>query len=86
MISQAKVVNIENDPYEVFIGRPSKWGNPFKIGQEYDRETAIKKHAYWILHQSELLNQLGELKGKVLGCYCKPEICHGDILLMLANK
>lgn len=86
MNSQPKVVNIETDSYDVYIGRPSKWGNPFKIGDEYTREEAIQKHAEWIMTQDELLEDLHELRGKVLGCYCKPEICHGDILLKLANQ
>jgi hypothetical protein len=86
MYEHAKVVNIDKESYEVFIGRPSKWGNPFKIGEDYTRQEAIDKHAEWIMHQAELLRQIGELKGKILGCYCKPEICHGDILLKLANE
>jgi len=37
----------------------------------------------WIGTQPELLAALPELKDKVLGCYCKPEDCHGDILAEL---
>jgi len=86
MSNTPKVVNIEKDPYDVFIGRPSIWGNPFKIGKPYTRDEAIRLHAEWIVTQDALLDQLDELRGKTLGCYCKPESCHGDILLYLANK
>jgi Domain of unknown function (DUF4326) len=39
-----------------------------------------------ILANPELLNQLHELKDKTLGCWCKPEKCHGDVLVELADK
>lgn len=29
---------------------------------------------------------LDELKGKTLGCWCKPECCHGDVLINLLKK
>lgn len=86
MNPRARVVNIEIEPCEVFIGRPSKWGNPFKIGEPYTRKEALAKHAEWLSSQPDLLAQLDELRGKVLGCYCKPEACHGDLLLKLANN
>jgi hypothetical protein len=86
MSNTPRVVNLEDESYDVFIGRPSKWGNPFKIGETYSREEAIRLHAEWLSTQKALLGQLDELRGKTLGCYCKPEICHGDTLLRLANR
>jgi hypothetical protein len=86
MSTTPKVVNIENEPFDIFIGRPSKWGNPFKIDEPYTRSEAIRLHAEWITTQGVLLSQLDKLRGKTLGCYCKPEACHGDILLRMANK
>ena len=81
------VVNVQFDEYDVFIGRPSKWGNPFKIGNgNYTREQALEKFDDWILNQTDLLDQIDELRGKNLGCYCKPERCHGDTLLRIANS
>lgn len=38
------------------------------------------------MKNEELLQQLPELKGKTLGCWCKPGKCHGDILLELIKK
>ena len=88
MIKQPpKVVNIQFNEYDVFIGRPSKWGNPFKIGEgKYTREQALEKFDEWIVGQADLLDDIGELRGKILGCYCKPERCHGDTLLQIANS
>ena len=37
------------------------------------------------MNERELLSCLGELKGKVLGCFCKPKACHGDVLVELVN-
>lgn len=89
-----KVVNIRVEKCEIYIGRGSKWGNPFShipnSGAPFpvdSREDAIRAYADWILNQSELLEAAKtELKGKVLGCYCKPMECHGDILLKIANS
>lgn len=78
-----KVVNLRAEGYDVYIGRGSKWGNPFKIGIDGNREEVIEKYREWILTQSELIQSIHELENKILGCYCKPEACHGDVLLEL---
>ena len=69
----------------VYIGRPSKWGNPFVIGKDGDRDTVVQKYRDWIMTQPRLLSQLHELKGKTLVCFCKPRACHGDVLVELVN-
>ena len=79
------VVNIKKSDYDIFIGRPSKWGNPFIIGIHGTRKEVIEKYRQWITSQPDLLNNLNELKNKRLGCYCKPSQCHGDILVKLVN-
>lgn len=79
------VVHSKRDRYDVYIGRPSKWGNPFAIGRDGTREEVIEKYRAWLLGQPELLAALPELKGKVLGCWCAPQACHGDVLVELAN-
>lgn len=81
-----KVVNKYKECYDVYIGRGSKWGNPFVIGVDGTREEVVSKYKDWILQQPELLNDLEELKGKTLGCFCKPKNCHGDILIELLNE
>jgi hypothetical protein len=79
------VVHCKRSTHDVYIGRPSKWGNPFEIGKDGDRETVIQKYREWILTQPHLLSALPELRGKVLGCWCAPKACHGDVLVSLAN-
>ena len=86
------VVHVRKAKFDVYIGRvcaefpQSKWANPFKIGPDGNRREVITKYHKWILTRPDLLCALEELKGKVLGCWCKPDECHGDVLSMLANK
>ncbi len=88
-----RVVHCKKEEFDVYIGRGSKWGNPFshKEGTQAkevvgSREEAIEKFEEYLLENKDLLDCLGELKGKVLGCWCKPKSCHGDILLKYANQ
>ncbi len=81
---QRLVVHCKRAAFDVFIGRPGKWGNPFVIGRDGDRAEVIGKYRAWIVNQPELMAALGELRGKVLGCYCAPSACHGDVLSELA--
>ena len=85
-MQKCKVVNLRKERYDIYIGRGSKWGNKFVIGKDGDREEVIKKYREWILSNKELLGSLHELKGKVLGCFCKPKACHGDVLVELVNE
>lgn len=71
--------------YDVYIGRPSKWGNPYRIGPDGDRLTVIRKYEQYLRENPDLLAALHELRGKVLGCWCKPLACHGDVLSRLAD-
>ena len=82
-----RVVHCKKEPFDIYIGRPSKWGNPFRIGKDGSREDVIQKYMDWILANSNLMAQLPlELKGKTLGCWCKPNACHGDVLAELADE
>ena len=74
-----------SEHYDVYIGRPSKWGNPFRIGADGTRRDVIAKYRSWIAQRPDLLASLHELKGKRLGCFCKPQPCHGDVLAELAD-
>ena len=75
----------------VYIGRDyaefgdEGWGNPFHIGKDGDRAEVLAKYRAWILENEYLLKRLPMLKGKVLGCWCKPDTCHGDVLAELVN-
>jgi len=71
---------------DVYIGRPSKWGNPFLINAVCDRDAAVDRYAEWIKTQPGLMACIPELKDKRLGCYCAPLRCHGDVLAALADS
>ena len=91
---QTRVVNKRFQEYDVYIGRGSKWGNPYthikgETKAQFlvkNRDEAIEKYEEWIREQPELLKDLHELKGKRLGCYCRPHKCHGDILCDLIDE
>lgn len=83
--TMTSVVHCKKEPHDVYIGRPSKWGNPFTIGRDGTREEVIAKYREWIKSQPRLLADLHELEGKVLGCWCSPQACHGDVLSELAE-
>ncbi len=80
------VVHCKRSEFDVYIGRPSKWGNPFSIGPDGDRAEVIEKYREWIKNQPELLASLEELRGKVLGCWCAPKACHGEVLIELLEE
>lgn len=80
------VVHCKRHHYDVYIGRPSKWGNPFYLGEDGTREEVIDKYRAWIATQPDLIRAAqAELRGKILGCWCAPRACHGDVLLEIAN-
>lgn len=83
MRKQTKVVHCKKESYDVYIGRPSKWGNPFSIGVDGTRDEVVSKYEAYIMSRPQLLDSLQELEGKVLGCWCKPHVCHGDILVQM---
>jgi len=80
-----RVVNKRKEPYDVYIGRPSIFGNPFKIGKHGTREEVIALFKKCFYHELEInpefKEQVLKLKGKTLGCYCKPLPCHGDVIV-----
>jgi hypothetical protein len=82
-----RVVHCKKEPFDVYIGRPSKWGNPYshKTGtlakfKVNTREEAIASYREYLHSQPSLIQALPDLRGKILGCWCKPLACHGDIL------
>jgi hypothetical protein len=87
------VVHCKRSKFDVYIGRPSPWGNPFshKAGtlaqfKVATREEAIARYEAWLLEQPELIERAKqELRGKILACWCSPLPCHGDVLARIAN-
>lgn len=71
----------------VYIGRGSKWGNHYVIGQDGARAEVIARYKESLLQNKKLLSEVKtELAGKCLICFCAPLACHGDVLLEIANK
>ena len=71
----------------VRIDRKSKWGNPFVLGPDGDRDTVIRRYEEEHLpNQPSLVAALDELRGKALGCWCAPARCHGDVLAEAALR
>ena len=79
----------------VYIGRKtrrrpaSKWGNPFPLQRNAtpeERAEAIAKYEAHLRSTPDLIAALPELRGKVLGCWCAPEACHGDVLARLVDQ
>ena len=89
--------NQPSDSQYVYIGRAgrrhpipeSKWHNPFRLKDPKDlakRLEVIRLYKEEHLPGSGLLDQIHELENKILGCWCKPLPCHGDVLAELANQ
>ena len=90
-----RVVNLKAETYDVYVGRASslriglpekgwdgRFGNPFVIGRDGDRDEVVRKHKAWMWARlnkdREFLRRVLALEGKALGCFCSPERCHGD--------
>ena len=79
----------------VYVGRASKkvpsttsdkWGNPHIITHNNPRQKVVESYRQHIFQTENLHQSLGELKGKVLGCWCSPNPCHAEILHQLAGN
>ena len=81
------LVNLKRgDKFDVYIGRGGIWGNPFVIGKDGDRNKVIDEYRKWLKNQPNLLDQLENLRGKRLGCFCHPLKCHGEVILELLGE
>lgn len=70
----------------VYVGRPSKWGNPYKVGLHGDRDTCVRLFRESCSRDDRVEGIRKELRGKDLVCWCAPKACHADVLLEIANK
>lgn len=70
-----------------YVGRPSKWGNPFVMANAAARDRVCDDYEKWFMEpgQKKLRDSLHELRGKDLVCWCAPQRCHADFLLKVAN-
>lgn len=81
-----KVVHCKKERYDIYIGRPSIWGNPYIMDADHDRDDVLDCYNDYIRSETELLIKLHTLKDKTLGCFCSPLRCHGDILKELIEE
>lgn len=100
------VVHCKKSKYDVYIGRPSEYGNPFThkkdqktlahqvVSSKYE---AIKKYRDYLVEHPEKIEDILDLKGKVLGCWCCVKLsigkssirhmhCHGEVIAALCNS
>jgi len=91
-----RVVHIRRDAYNLYIGRGSIWGNPFRSGPDGDRHEVLAKYKEYLLRGEgrHLLERIGEHEGKTLGCFCSgprgltthdETRCHGQLLIKLVE-
>lgn len=97
-----RVVNIRsNAKFDVYIGRKPRqahhYGNPFLVGALFTQEGAVESFRKWLYGQAFknieperrewiFQNMDDDLKDKVLGCYCKPLVCHGDVYVEILDQ
>lgn len=81
------LVNANQARYDVFIGRPTIWGNPYVAGVHGTKRGVVEKYRESLprLRDGAVIRRLPELRGKVLGCPCGGRPCHGEVLVELAN-
>lgn len=85
-MAKTRVVHCKREPYDIYIGRPSKWGNPFLLWEEQDRAKVLIQYENYLRREvREGRLKPKQLKGKVLGCWCAPRLCHGDVLAAFAE-
>ena len=70
----------------VRIDRRTKWGNPFVIGRDGDRNQVCDKYEAYLRGNERLLACLPELVGHDLLCWCAPQRCHGDTLIKVMGE
>ena len=87
--STTKVVNIKEEPHDVYIGRGGRgkdgyFGNPFPLKTGEERGSTLEKYKAYFYNRMEsdlgFKQKVHKLKGQILGCFCKPNPCHGDII------
>lgn len=93
---KTKIVNLKNDNYTLYIGRKnthyglmeSKWHNPIKLREDTpeERKRVLLEYEEYLLSREDLMEDIFELENQILGCWCKPKECHGDVLIRILNE
>ena len=90
-----RVVHVRKAVFDLYIGRAfaefpeSIWHNPIHLWNPNDIEERFRvldQYKAYILRRPDLIAALPELEGKILGCWCRPKPCHGDVLVELFKE
>jgi len=90
----AKEISVENSKYK-YIGRDFTYSIPGLIQSKYHNPYPISKYGSKVMsmyfsyleNNTELLSSIkSDLKGYILVCHCKPNVCHGDLLAAICNS
>lgn len=76
-------------PNTIYVGRPSIWGNPFKVTKYCSQVEAVERFRWLskVTSPPKLNEYLNPLRGKDLACWCRlDQPCHADVLLAMANE
>lgn len=92
-MSETRAVNLRREPYDVYIGRAGKgqdgyFGNPYSVQQYGERALSLYASHFQrrLDNDHEFRRRVLELRGKRLGCFCKPRPCHGDVIATWVNE
>ena len=89
-MSETRVVHLRKEHYDILIDRTTIFGNKYHIGKDSTRAQVIHKHLLWLIEKLETDLEFKEallnLRGKTLGCWCKPLDCHGDNYALYLDK
>ncbi len=76
----------QTTPKAVYVGRPSRYANPYVIGVHGTREECIAQYRALLETDHVLRAAVRALRGKDVACWCRlEEACHGDVILAVAN-
>jgi hypothetical protein len=74
-------------PNTVFVGRPSRWANPFRVAKpEWSEDVVVALFSELCVPEWTRTGAIASLRGRNLACWCRlDQPCHADVLLQLAN-
>lgn len=99
-IQRKRVKGWKMPPNTVYVGRPSRWGNPFVVGKHGTAKECVEKYIKmlfpythhegsmekFLVSETNMVDVAASLKGKNLACWCAlDQPCHADVLLEIAN-
>jgi len=81
-----RVVHCKKERFDTYIGRPSLWGNPFRIGVHGTREECVEQYERYARSNPLIMAELEHVIGHTFGCWCGSKSCHGHVLIKLIRE